>query len=76
PQRNRLRIPQGRDAEKQNDSILRVIKCPYRHLATKELMPFVVSAAQAAECFSIARSQRQLKNYYSLRPLCLKRSGR
>ena len=26
-QRNRLRIPQGRDAEKQNDSTLRVIKC-------------------------------------------------
>jgi len=47
-------IPQGRDAEKQNDSTLRVIKCPYWHLATKELMPFVVSAAQAAECFSFA----------------------
>jgi hypothetical protein len=38
-------IPQGRDAEKQNDSTLRVIKCPDWHLAAKELMAFAVSAA-------------------------------
>jgi hypothetical protein len=31
--------------EKQNDSTLRVIKCPYWHLATKELMADGVPAA-------------------------------
>jgi hypothetical protein len=36
------------DAEKQNDTILRVRICPYYHLATKGLMSFVVFAASSA----------------------------
>ena len=43
--KDRLRYLRDGGHEKQNDSTLRVIKCPYWHLATRELMHFVVSAA-------------------------------
>ncbi|MDH3837530.1 MAG: hypothetical protein OET57_12335, partial [Desulfobacteraceae bacterium] len=62
--------------EKQNDSTLRVIKCPYWYLGTKELISLSFPQRKLLSAFPlpaslsrIKRGQRQWKNYYSLRPL-------
>jgi hypothetical protein len=67
-------IPQGGDAEKQNESTLRVTKYKYWHLETKNLCHLSFPQRKLLSTFPLSSSQRQWKNYFSLRPLRLERS--